>query len=145
MTRVYKPRLSQPCENDFLISSFLWQVIFLPLSFVPQGLCVSGSMWISHLVTVPSTHSHCKILLASSKTDPPWVFHPLFFLPSLSLSRCIYNLPLEQFCFLSHATVWYFISALKPQGNAAFVKASFKSEIDQSILVRCHVHVPHPK
>lgn len=87
MTRAYKPRLSQPCENDFLISSFLLHVIFVSLSFVPQGLCVSGSMWHSHLGTVPSTHSHFKILLASSKTDSPWVFFPLFFSLALALSR----------------------------------------------------------
>lgn len=127
MTRAYKPRLSQPCENDFLISSFLLHVIFVSLSFVPQGLCVSGSMWHSHLGTVPSTHSHFKILLASSKTDSPWVFFPLFFSLALALSRFFfffqisYGLPLTQFCLLSSAIVWHAISLLKPLKYCIFL------------------------
>lgn len=42
-----KPRLSQPCENDFLISSlfFVCGELYSSLCrFVPKGLCVSGSM-----------------------------------------------------------------------------------------------------
>lgn len=80
MTRAYKPRLPQPYKNDFLIF-----VIFLLLRFVLQGLCVSGSMQISHSVPVPSTDSHCKILLVSSSMNSTWLFFLLLFFSSFSL------------------------------------------------------------
>lgn len=68
-------------EWHFNFFLFCDKFYFSPPPFVPQGFCVSRSMLKSHLVTVPSTHSHCKFLLTSTKTVSPMVSHPFFFPP----------------------------------------------------------------
>lgn len=86
MTRVYKPFLLECRENVFLILSLFVTTSIPPSVYCPaRPFVCQDQCAISHLVTVPSTHSHCKFLLASSKTDPPrfviWLSF-LFFSPS---------------------------------------------------------------
>lgn len=74
----------------------------------------------SHLVTVPSTHSRCKILLATSKSHLHRLLHP-YSVPSSDSS-------VAYFCIF----FWYcVISPLKPQGKC------YKSKIHQSKPVGC--------
>lgn len=94
-----KPRLSQPCENDFLISSFfLWRVIFLPLSLCPKrplcvrinvefsfGYCPLHSFTLWDSISVLQNRSSLRF--SSS------------LIPSFSFSQCIFSLPLTRFSF----------------------------------------------
>lgn len=125
MTRAYKLRLSQPRTDDFLIS-------FPPTYISASAFCphkvsdVSRSMWDSHLVTVPSTHSHGKFLLASSTTDPPGLFSS----PSSFLFRPS-PLLFASMAYLVHASavVRCFISPLKPRVRKCSICQSLVQKI----------------
>lgn len=85
----------------------------------------------SHLATVPSTRSHCKILLASLET----VF--FFFLlprPSLLLSAQ----PTYLHKFLVFGPLHYDISSIYRTVAAVFAKALFKCGKDQAVIDTSH-------
>lgn len=145
MTGFYKPQRSQPCENDFLISSFFVASYIPPSVFCPtRPLCVR--------INVEFSFGYCPLhsftmwnSISLFQNRSSLGFSSLF-LPSLFTSQCINGLPLAQFSFFVPCYhVMLFTDPSKPRGNAAFAKAPFRSEIVQSVLVRCHVHAAQPK